>query len=98
MNYINQNNHNNQRSGSIVLETFDSKILKKNPLDDPSERSFPVYLPPSYFESEKRFPVAYLLSGFSGKGIMNLNVSFLSENIHERLDRLIATKKMKEMI
>ncbi len=29
---------------------------------------------------------------------MNLNVSYLSENIHERLDRLISSGKMNEMI
>jgi len=86
-------------SGSIVLETFESKILKGNPLKDPYIRDFPVYLPPSYFLSpKKKFPVTFLISGFTGKGIMNLNVSFLSENIHERLDRLISTGKMKEMI
>ncbi len=93
-------NYNTQArsSGSIVLETFDSKILKNNPLGDPSERDFPVYLPSSYFESEKKFPVVYLLSGFTGTGIMNLNVSFLSENIYQRFNRLIEEKKMKEMM
>lgn len=84
--------------GTIVLESFDSKILKNNPLNDPSIREFPVYLPPSYYKSNKKYPVVYMLTGFTGKGIMNLNVSFLSENIHHRLDRLITTKKMKEMI
>lgn len=83
---------------TIILETYDSKILKGNPLGDPSLREFPVYLPPSYYNSKKNYPVVFLLSGFTGKGIMNLNVSFLSENIHQRLDRLIASKKMKEMI
>lgn len=88
-----------KHTGSIVLETFDSRILKNNPLGDPSVRDFPVYLPPSYFsKGSQRFPVVYLISGFTGKGIMNLNVSFLSENIHQRLDRLISEKKMREMI
>lgn len=87
-----------QKSGTIVIEKFDSKILKNNPLGDPSEREFPVYLPPSYQDSKKKYPVVYMLMGFTGKGIMNLNVSFLSENIYQRLNRLIATKKMKEMI
>ncbi len=51
-----------KRSGSMVLETFESRVLKSNPLGDPSERDFPVYLPPSYFKSEsKRFPVVFLL-------------------------------------
>jgi len=100
---MNNSKHNNQtnqrsRSGSIVLETFGSMVLKNNPLRDPAERDFPVYLPPSYFKSEKQFPTVYLLSGFMGTGIMNLNISFLSENIYQRLNRLIAEKKMKEMI
>lgn len=86
-------------TGSIVTETYTSRILRNNPLGDPAEREFPVYLPPSYFKNgSRRFPVVYLLSGFTGRGIMNLNVSFLSENIHQRLDRLISQKKMKEMI
>lgn len=85
-------------SGNIVLECFDSKVLEKNPLGDPSEREFPVYLPPSYNNSDKKYPVVYLIMGFTGKGIMNLNVSFLTENIYQRLNRLINTKKMKEMI
>ncbi|MBK8550815.1 MAG: esterase [Ignavibacteria bacterium] len=87
-----------KNTGTIVLEKFDSKILKGNPLGDPTEREFPVYLPPSYGKSGKNFPVVYLISGFTGKGIMQLNESFLSENIKQRLDRLISTKKMKEMI
>ena len=87
-----------KNTGTIVLEKFDSKILKGNPLGDPTEREFPVYLPQSYGKTGKKFPVVYLISGFTGKGIMQLNESFLSENIKQRLDRLISTKKMKEMI
>lgn len=87
-----------KESGTVVLEKFDSRILKGNPLGDPTEREFPVYLPPSYGKIDKRFPVVYLISGFTGKGIMQLNVSFLSENIEQRLNRLISDKKMKEMI
>ncbi|MEO8447967.1 MAG: alpha/beta hydrolase-fold protein, partial [bacterium] len=85
-------------NGTIVLEKFDSKILKGNPLGDPSEREFPVYLPHSYGKTDKKYPVVFLISGFTGKGIMQLNENFLSENIKQRLDRLISTKKMKEMI
>lgn len=85
-------------NGQIIIESFDSKILKNNPLGDPSLRKFPVYLPPSYGKSNKKFPVAYLLTGFTGRGMQYLNISFLSENIEERLNRLIADKVMKEMI
>lgn len=86
------------RSGTIIIENFDSRILKNNPLRDPAERKFPVYLPPSYSTGNKKFPVVFLISGFTGKGMMNLNISFLSENIQERLDRLMNERKIKEMI
>ena len=83
---------------SIAIERFESRQLKNNPLGDPHIREFPVYLPPSYNKSEKRYPVAYLLSGFTGWGMVNLNLGFLSESLPERLDRLIKKGKMKEMI
>lgn len=85
-------------NGQIIIESFDSKTLKGNPLGDPALRKFPVYLPPSYGKSNKKFPVAYLLTGFTGRGMQYLNISFLSENMEERLNRLIAEKGMKEMI
>jgi enterochelin esterase family protein len=75
-----------------------SKILRTNPLRDPYKRELIVYLPPSYVKSGKKYPVVYLISGYTGFGKMNMNVSAYSENIQERLDRLIRTKKIKDMI
>jgi enterochelin esterase family protein len=86
------------KTGTIIIDSFESRVLKDNPLGDPVLRRFPVYLPPSYETSGKRYPVAYLLVGFTGSGMYNLNLSFYSENIHQRLDRLMSKKKMKEMI
>lgn len=90
------------KKGTIVLEKFDSGILKGNPLGDPSERTFPVYLPPSYNVSGEsgndNYPVVFMLTGFTGHGIMLMNHSYLSENIEQRLDRLIDEGTMKEMI
>lgn len=82
----------------VVILKHTSKILKNNPLNDPYVRDVVIYLPPSYEKSDKDFPVVYLISGFTGYGIMNLNVSAYSENIQQRLDRLIRTKKINEMI
>ncbi|MBK6506422.1 MAG: hypothetical protein IPG02_12340 [Ignavibacteria bacterium] len=86
------------KKGTVIIDKYESKILKKNPLNDPHIRDFPVYLPPSYYTSEKRFPVVFLLSGFTGWGMLNLNESFVSESITQRLDRLVSEGKMKEMI
>ena len=86
------------KKGTIIYEKFDSEILKGNPLGDPSERTFPVYLPPSYEEGDTRYPVVFMLIGFTGYGLMLMNHSYMSENIEQRLDRLISEEMMKEMI
>lgn len=82
----------------VIVLTHTSKVLKNNPLKDPHVRNIIVYLPPSYKPSGKKFPVVYLISGFTGYGAMNMNISAFSENIQQRLDRLIKTKKIREMI
>ncbi len=87
----------NGKSQLLIL-SHTSKVLKNNPLGDPYEREFPVYFPPSYFTLEKKFPVTFLIAGFTGNGFSNVNFSFMVENIQERLDRLIREGKMKEMI
>jgi enterochelin esterase family protein len=91
-------NKQTENNGTIITDSFESRILKDNPLNDPALRSFPVYLPYDYSLTERSYPVTYLLNGFTGFGMMNLNRSFLSENIEQRLNRLISTGKMKEMI
>jgi S-formylglutathione hydrolase FrmB len=75
-----------------------SSVLKNNPLNDPFKRKLLVYLPPSYNSGSKRYPVMYLISGFTGYGALNMNLTPFSENIQQRLDRLIKTKVIKDMI
>jgi enterochelin esterase family protein len=78
-----------------ILERH-SKVLRGNPLGDPAVRRTPIYLPPSY--PKKRYPVYYMLTGFTGFGEMMIQRGAWSESLPERLDRLIATKKMAEAI
>lgn len=85
-------------NGQVIVLKHSSIILRKNPLKDPFVRNVLVYLPPSYGKPGKKFPAAYLISGFTGFGAMNMNVSAYSENIQQRLDRLISSKKIREMI
>ena len=82
----------------VIKLIHDSKVLKNNPLKDPHKRELLVYLPKSYLDSGKSYPVVYLIAGFTGFGKMNMNVSGYSENIQQRLDRLINTKRIGEMI
>jgi S-formylglutathione hydrolase FrmB len=82
----------------IVNLKHQSKVLQNNPLGDKTERDLFVYLPPNYENSTERFPSVYCLSGFTGRGKMMLNDSAFSPSLEERLDNLIAAKKIKPMI
>ena len=85
--------------GTILEISVESRILKNNPLKDPHIRNLFVYLPPSYYSDlQKKFPVVFLIAGFTGKGANFLNYSYLGERINEKLDRLISEKIISEMI
>jgi S-formylglutathione hydrolase FrmB len=84
----------------VVIETFESEALKGNPLNDPYTRKIPVYLPPSYRRDPgRRYPVVFMLHGFTGNSSMWLNVnSFYQPTVPERFERLVAEKRSGEMI
>jgi enterochelin esterase family protein len=85
--------------GAVTPLQFESEILKGNPRRDPHVREVPVYLPPSYSpQPGRRYPVIYFLTGFTGKGTMLLNVNPWIETLPQRLDRLIAARKLVECI
>lgn len=84
--------------GAIHFDQITSQVLENNPLGDPVKRTTPVYLPPEYSESDRRYPVIYLLSGFSSRGLGMLNDSLWDENIQDRLDRLIHTGAVPPVI
>lgn len=77
--------------GSIQLFQVFAGSLEGNPLNDPSTRTIPVYLPPGYADApESRYPVVYFLHGFTGTGLQWLNTSPFTRTVPERLDALIA--------
>jgi len=83
----------------IVIEEVTSEVLAGNALGDPASRRVPVYLPPGYdAEPGRRYPSAYMLTGFTGRGTMMLNDSTFDENLPQRLDRLIASGQVQPMI
>lgn len=78
------------RRGRVVLERFESAALKGNAPGDPAVRTLPVYLPPAYDEeAARRFPVCYVLSGFTGRGTMLLNDQAWVPPLDRRMDALI---------
>jgi enterochelin esterase-like enzyme len=80
-----------EKSGSVAIHTFESKVLKSNPLKDPYVRDVTVYLPPGYTSSSsKGYVTALGLAGFGGTGGMAFNVNPLMEPLDRRMDRLIS--------
>ncbi|HVP15465.1 MAG TPA: alpha/beta hydrolase-fold protein [Terriglobales bacterium] len=79
------------RRGKVLMERFESAVLTGNPARDPSVRTVPVYLPPSYESSpDRRYPVVFVLAGFTGRGRMLLNDNPWSPALDDRMDGLIA--------
>jgi enterochelin esterase-like enzyme len=77
-------------SGTYELVTIPAPSLKNNILGDPIEQKIGVYLPSSYFNSNKRFPVVYYLIGFSCKA---------GKTPPDKLmDELISNNKVREFI
>jgi enterochelin esterase family protein len=85
--------------GRVVVERFESRVLANNPAGDPNVRTVPVYLPPSYDRTpERRYPVLFVLTGFSGRGRMLLNDNLWSPALDDRMDGLIASGAAREAI
>lgn len=77
--------------GSVVIERFESQVLRGNPLGDPYVRDIPVYLPPDYeAATSRRFPVIYWLHGFTGIGLSSIAKSLWTPSLPELMDRVIA--------
>lgn len=83
--------------GRVVFETIESRVLKDNPLNDPHVRELPVYLPPSYDTTERKYSVVYCLSGFTSSARSWFNFQAWAPRIDQRIDRLI-TEGLPEMI
>lgn len=77
------------------LKSFDisSNFLKDNALGDPHQRQLTVYLPPGYDQAQK-YPVMYYLAAYTNSGLGVTGWRNFGESIPERLDRLIAEKKL----
>ncbi len=85
--------------GRVVLERFESEVLRGNPCGDPHLRTVPVYLPPSYDASpRRRYPVTFVLTGFTGRGRMLLNDNPWSPALDDRMDALVSRGACGEMI
>ena len=85
-------------SSAIHSPVVPSRVLRGNPLRDPSDRILPIYLPPGYEQDTRRYPVVYLLSGYTGNGMSFLNWTPWEDNLQSRMDRLLSEGACKPMI
>jgi enterochelin esterase family protein len=79
--------------GELTLESFHSHCLEGNPLGDPAVRTIPVYLPEGY-SAATGYPLLVILAGFTGSSLTHLNWQAWGETMPERIERLIATRKL----
>ena len=71
--------------------TFESEVLKNNPLHDPYRRPLWIYLPPGYDqETSRRYPTVYMIQGLTGQLDMWRNRSPFRKNFPEMTDDLFA--------
>ena len=91
------------QQGNLVTLEHTSKVLADNPLNDPHVRRIAVWLPPQYdtgatHQRGKRFPVLVDLAGFMGSGLGHIGWKNFSENVPERIARLVHDKSMAPAI
>lgn len=76
-----------------------SQALEGNLVQDPAERDVTVYLPPSYATNQnQRYPVLYMLHGFTDDDSKWFGWEEHWINLHEVLDAAFAEGQTKEMI
>lgn len=90
-------------SGTVIVLEHQSKVLRDNPLGDPSVRKLAVWLPPGYDAGKaggrgKRYPVLVDMAGFMGSGLGHIGWKNFSENLPERAARLVFEKRMAPAI
>lgn len=88
---------NAQNTGTVIEEYIPSESIKNNIWGDTLNPKAIVYLPPSYYSSEKEFPVVYYLTG----SFLEVDQMFDGSTPHimnEYIDSLINNKIIREMI
>ncbi len=83
----------------IVHDSVHSSALEGNLFGDSATREVLVYLPPSYDrEPERRYPVLYLLHGFTSLPSEWLDGSYPGLNLQTMMDSLLAADSVGEFL
>jgi S-formylglutathione hydrolase FrmB len=84
-------------AGEVRSLKLESRILQGNLLGDPATREVRVYLPAGFTAAQK-LPLLVDLVGYTGSGPAHTNWKAFTENVPERLDRLIGDGKMGPVV
>lgn len=85
--------------GRLITLSINSEALKGNLLGDPSVQEVDVYLPPGYSaEGTTRYPVIYLLHGYTGDKEEWTNEGYQGMSLADSMNELISSGKSKPMI
>jgi S-formylglutathione hydrolase FrmB len=78
-------------AGQVEEHVITSEMLRGNPLGDPYERPLWVYLPPGYDDADdRRYPVVYVIQGYTGHLAMWRNRSAYRQPFPETADAVFA--------
>ena len=81
--------------GDVRVDFIDSPALRDNALGDPAVRPVAVYLPPGYDpQGSKRYPVLYVLHGYTGDVAALLGGRPWETNVVQWADRLVVERTM----
>jgi S-formylglutathione hydrolase FrmB len=82
-------------AGDVRIDYIDSPALRGNALGDPATRPLAVYVPPGYDpEGSKRYPVLYVLHGYTGDVAALVAARPWETNVVQWADRLIVERTM----
>ena len=85
--------------GDVRVDAVVSPALEGNALGDPATRPLAVYVPPHYDRlGSRRYPVLYLLHGYTGDVAALLSSRPWEVNAFQRIDRLIAQGHMPPVL
>ncbi len=89
-----------QWNGGVThVDTVAAPALRKNLIGDPDHREVTVYLPPGYSaQTEKRYPVIFLLHGFGADHRQFMNGQYQNFNVRISMDSLIRAGAVSPMI
>jgi Putative esterase len=85
-------------SGRLDEHTLVSELLRDNPLGDPHERPLWVQVPPEYDESGRRYPVVYLIQGYTGHVQMWRNRTPFRQPPVETIDQVLADPDVPDLL